>query len=330
MFKIWSERGIPAELRSTMEGFAVEIGPAAATPDDPFVALPGAHAIIAGGGRFTGEVMDRAPKLLIIARLGAGYETVDIPAATQRRIAVTNAPDAPTTSTAEHALALILAMSKKLKNCEHRIKTQKIRDFYRDHNALELSGSRLGLIGLGRIGKRVGKLCQALGMKVAAYDPYVTAEQASELDVELRPTIKELLADADVVSIHAPLTPESRHTINAETLGYFKRGAILVNAARGGLVDETALPAALDSGRLGAAGLDVTDPEPPAADHPLLDYDNVMITPHVGSGSVAGKLRIATHALERAVCALRGERPENLLNPDVWPEVEARIMKHIR
>jgi len=325
MLKIWSERGIPANLKSTLEGFAEEIGPAGATPDDPFVALPEANAIIAGGAQYTAEVMDLAPNLLIIARLGVGFENVDIPEATKRTIAVTNAPAAPTISTAEHALALILAMAKKLKNCEKRIKTQKIRDFYRDHNALELHGSRLGLIGLGRIGSLVGKLCQALGMKVSAYDPYVTAEAARELGIELRTSLNELLADSDVVSIHAPLTPETRHTVNAETLGYFKRGAILVNAARGGLVDESALPAALDSGQLGAAGLDVTDPEPPAPDHPLLDYDNVIITPHVGSGSVAGKLRIATHALERAVCALRGDRPENLLNPDAWPQIEARI-----
>ena len=325
MFKIWSERGIPADLMADLQGFAEEIGPAGKTPDTPHVEIPGAHAVIAGGSKYSAEVMDKAPGLLIIARLGAGFENVDIPAATERKIAVTNAPDAPTISTAEHALALILATAKKLKTCEHRIKTQKIRDFYKDHNGLELYGSRLGLIGLGRIGSRVAKLCQALGMKVAAYDPYVSVEAAKELQVEIRSSVKDLVADADVVSIHAPLDKNSCHTINAETLGHFKQGAILVNAARGGLVDETALPAALDSGQLGAAGLDVTNPEPPPADHPLLEYPNVIITPHVGSGSVAGKYRIVTHALERAVCALRGEHPPNLLNPEVWPEVEARI-----
>jgi D-3-phosphoglycerate dehydrogenase len=153
---------------------------------------------------------------------------------------------------------------------------------------------------------------------VRAYDPFVPAGRAADLGVELMPDLESLLGEADVVSVHVPLMAKTRHMINAETIARMKPGAILVNTARGGLVDEAALLAALDSGQLSGAGLDVTDPEPPERDNPLLHRHEVIVTPHVASATTTGKSRIYRSAIEQALQVLRDERPPNVVNPAVW------------
>lgn len=156
-------------------------------------------------------------------------------------------------------------------------------------------------------------------MRVTAYDPLIPAEQAAALGVELAPTLDVLLAAADIVSLHLPLTPATRHLINAARLAQMKPGAILINAARGGLVEEAALLAALERGHLQGAGLDVFDREPPAPDHPLLQRLDVVATPHIAGATIAGKDRVWQVAIQQALQVLRGERPPHLLNPEVWP-----------
>ena len=325
MFKVWSERHILPDCIGLLSPLAEPIGPGVATPDDFLSAFPQADGVLAGGMRYTAEAMDRAPNLLIISRMGIGYEAVDIPAATKRGIAVSYTPDGPTISTAEHAVALIFAVAKDLKKAEHSLRRDRRPDHYGRHSALELFASRLGLVGLGRIGSRVAAAMRGVGMKVSAFDPFVTAERAKELGVDMASSLEALLAEADVVSLHLPLSADTRHLIDAETLGQMKKGAILVNVSRGGLVDEAALLAALESGRLRGAGLDVTDPEPAPADHPLLQRNDVIVTPHVGSASAAGKRRILSGAIHHLKQALRGERPDQLLNPEVWPRVLERL-----
>ena len=325
MFKVWSERHILPDCIGLLAPLAEPIGPGVATPDDFLSAFPQADGVLAGGMRYTAEAMDRAPNLLIISRMGIGYEAVDIPAATKRGIAVSYTPDGPTISTAEHAVALIFAVAKDLKKAEHGLRRDRRPDHYGRHSALELFTSRLGLVGLGRIGSRVAAAMRGVGMKVSAFDPFVTAERAKELGVDMASSLEALLAEADVVSLHLPLSADTRHLIDAETLGQMKKGAILVNVSRGGLVDEAALLAALESGRLRGAGLDVTDPEPAPADHPLLQRNDVIVTPHVGSASAAGKRRILSGAIHHLKQALRGERPDQLLNPEVWPRVLERL-----
>ena len=325
MFKVWSERHILPDCIGLLAPLAEPIGPGVATPDDFLSAFPQADGVLAGGMRYTAEAMDRAPNLLIISRMGIGYEAVDIPAATKRGIAVSYTPDGPTISTAEHAVALIFAVAKDLKKAEHSLRRDRRPDHYGRHSALELFASRLGLVGLGRIGSRVAAAMRGVGMKVSAFDPFVTAERAEELGVDMASSLEALLAEADVVSLHLPLSADTRHLIDAETLGQMKKGAILVNVSRGGLVDEAALLAALESGRLRGAGLDVTDPEPAPADHPLLQRNDVIVTPHVGSASTAGKRRILSGAIHHLKQALRGERPDQLLNPEVWPRVLERL-----
>lgn len=320
MFTIWFERALPDEFRYLIEGMARAIGAAAPETGDPMASLAEADAIVAAARlRYDGALMDRAPRLRVIARTGVGYDNVCLADATARGICVCNTPDAPTISTAEHAVALMLAAVKRLKRAEAELKAGSRIDYLNTHDALEIFGRRLGLVGVGRIGSRVARLAQGLGMLVTAYDPYVSPERAAELGIELASTLEALLRESDVVSLHAPLTPETRHLINARTLAWFKRGAYLVNAARGGLVDEQALLAALESGQLAGAGLDVFDPEPPAPDHPLLARDDVIATPHVASATAAGRRRLWEGALVQVLQVLRGERPTHLLNPEAWP-----------
>ncbi|MCB1020473.1 MAG: hydroxyacid dehydrogenase [Acidobacteria bacterium] len=327
MFHVWTERALPADITAALDGLADMIGPATDTPDDPLMAIPQAHGIIAAGGVFGPEAFDRAISALVLSRTGIGYDKIDVPAATERGIAVCNTPDAPTISTAEFALALLLSAAKKLKTAEHALMTSenKPRDYYKEHEAIELYGRRLGLVGFGRIGRYVAKVAQAMGMVVAAYDPFVAPAQAAALGVELRAEMADVLADADFVSLHLPLSKETYRIVNADVLAKFKRGAMLINASRGGLVDEAALEAALDSGQLSGFAADVTDPEPPLVENPLLHRPDVLITPHVGSATAAGKHRILTAAVANVAQVLRGERPQDLVNPEVWPRVEERL-----
>jgi D-3-phosphoglycerate dehydrogenase len=320
MHKIWFERKLPREHAHLVEGMARPLGFAVETSSDPLAEIAEADGIVASAKVvYDGTLMDRAPALKVIARTGVGYDNISVPDATARGICVCYTPDAPTISTAEHTVALILAAAKQLKRYNRAMVAQPTADHITSYYGLELYGRRLGLVGLGRIGARVAKVAQALGMSVTAHDPFVTPARAAELDVELASTLEALLSEADVVSLHVPASPETRHMINAERLGLMKPGAYLINAARGALVDETALLHALESGRLSGAGLDVFDCEPPPADHPLLSRDDVIATPHLAGPSPAGRQRMWEGAISQALQVLRNERPVHLLNPDVWP-----------
>ena len=259
------------------------------------------------------------PSLRAVIRNGIGYDNVSLPDATARGVAVCNVPDGPTISTAEHAVALLLATVKHLKQGDREMRRGGVADFFLEFEGLELYGRRLGLIGMGRIGSRVARVAQALDMQVSVFDPYLSPERAVQAGVRLVPTLEALLAVADVVSIHAPNNAETHHLFNAERLAQMKPGAYLINAARGGLVDEAALLAALESGHLAGAGLDVFDPEPPPRDHPLLQRDDVIASGHVASATAAAKDRLLEGAIQQALAVFRGERPAFLVNADIWP-----------
>jgi len=319
MIRLWSERELPAKYMHLLEGVAVYLGAGSTTPATPLVALSGAQAIIASARiRYDGAFMDQVPTLRVISRTGIGYDNIVLADATRRGVAVCNAPDAPTISTAEHAVTLMLTVAKQMRRIEAEVKRGEQQDFFTHYHGLELYQRTLGLVGLGRIGRRVAQIALGLEMRVMAYDLIITAEQAAALGVELAPTLETLLAGADIVSLHLPLTPETHRLMNAERLAQMKPGAILINAARGGLVDETALLQALDRGHLQGAGLDVFDREPPAPDHPLLQRLDVVATPHIAGATDAGKDRVWQAAIHQALQVLRGERPPHLLNPEVW------------
>jgi phosphoglycerate dehydrogenase-like enzyme len=258
-------------------------------------------AVIGAVRRWDRTVYALAPRLRVVSRSGIGYDNVDVADAAMFDVKVCNAPDAPTVSTAEHTVALIMAITKEIPG-QQAISRRGERAG--PATALELEGATLGLVGLGRIGRRVATAMQALGMRVIAHDPFLTSGPPG---VELVADLGDVFAESDVLSLHAPATPETYQLINATTLAEMKPGAYLVNCARGTLVDHDALLAALDRGQLAGAGLDVTDPEPLPAGHPLLGHPRCVVTPHCASSTSAGRRRLFEHAIANALAVLRGE-----------------------
>lgn len=283
-------------------------------PEEP---LASAHGAIVGAAVWNSTRFDTAPALQVLARTGIGVDTVDLVEATRRGVMVTNTPDGPTVSTAEHTMALLFAVAKTLPHHQQMLRGAA-GSYAANSRAVELDGLTLGVIAYGRIGRRVATMASAVGMKVIAHDPFLTAEAVAgdPAGVELV-ELDRLLATSDVISLHCPLTDESRRLFRAETFARCKPGVIFVNAARGGLVDHDDLVAALDSGQVMAAGLDVTDPEPLPPDHPLLHRLDVIVTPHVASSTIVGRRRMLVMALEQAMAALDGSTPTHLVNRDV-------------
>ncbi|MGL4651803.1 MAG: hydroxyacid dehydrogenase, partial [Caldilineaceae bacterium] len=255
---------------------------AALAPALPWSNAGDAKAILASSlVKYSGALMDACPQLRIIARTGIGVDNVDLAAATARGVIVTNTPDGPTESTAEHTVAMLLSLAKRLPQGAANLAAGKWGPRTGPLLGTEVRGKTLGLVGLGRIGKRVAEICRlAFSMRVLAYDPMVTIEQAAALGVELV-TLETVLAESDFVSLHAPAIAETHKLMNAERLAAMRSGSYLLNMARGSLVDEGALLAALESGHLAGAGLDVFDPEPPAQNSGLRAHSAVIATPHM-------------------------------------------------
>jgi D-3-phosphoglycerate dehydrogenase len=320
LYRIWCERILAPQYVSLLDGVAEAIQPPSGSARNTLETLPGCHAVIATSRlRYDGALMDLAPTLKVIARPGIGVDNISIVDATARGIAVCNTPDGPTISTAEQAITLMLAAIKQLKRFDRELQRGAKADYFNEYNSPEVRGLRLGLVGLGRIARYVARVAQALGMDVIAFDPHITGDQMRELGVECASTLTDLLATADVVSLHVPLTPETRHLINAKRLAQMKHGAYLINTARGGLVDEMALLAALEGGQLSGAGLDVFDQEPPAPDSPLLAREDLIATPHLGGVTSNSKDRMVREAIHQILQVLRGEQPAHLVNLQVWP-----------
>ena len=311
--RVWFERAIPTEFEDEVGPSIEAVGPG--TPSDPFAGIDSAAGVIASVLTYDGVVMDRAKRALAIVRTGIGFDRVDIEAATARGIAVCNTPDAPTVSTAEHAMALLLAVTKEVAASANRLRAGE-PDLYSRHRAIELEGKILGLVGFGRIARRVAIAARALGMEVVAFDPFLDWDNVGVARME---TLEDLLRAADVVSIHVPLTGDTRHLFDDRRLKAMKRGAFLINTSRGSVVDQTSLIAALDNGHLRGAALDVTDPEPLPPEHPLLNRSDVVITPHVASATAEGKRRIFRSALAQVTAVLEGQKPPHLVNHEVWP-----------
>jgi D-3-phosphoglycerate dehydrogenase / 2-oxoglutarate reductase len=317
---VWFERPVLLGLVSSFESSCTILGPGSI--EDRYAGIDGAIAAVVGAAPYDAAVMDRAPDLRVIARTGIGYDAVDVDAASARGIAVCNTPDGPTVSTAEHAVALMLMVAKKVKASEAALATGTSPGYYARHEGIELAGRVLGLVGFGRIARRVAAMAEGIGMRVVTVDPYVDPGTIPPEVVRVD-ALDELLREADVVSVHVPLSEASRGMFDVERFAAMKRGAVFINTARGGLVDQDALLAALDSGRLVGAGLDVTSPEPLPTDHPLLGREDVVVTPHVASATADGKRRILQAAFEQAMAVVQGRRPEHLVNPEVWDRVAA-------
>lgn len=272
--------------------------------------------IVRSGTQVTEALIDAAEKLKVIGRAGVGTDNINIEAATRRGIIVVNAPAANTIAAAEQTIALMLALARQVsqanKSLQHGHWERK------NFIGVEVRNKVLGIIGLGRIGTEVAKRAQGLEMKTIAYDPYVSAEQATRHDIQFT-ELSNLLQRADFITLHTPLTANTYHMINAETLVLMKPTARLINCARGGLVDEEALLKALNEGRIAGAALDVFSQEPPPADHPLLNHPKVIATPHLGGSTREAQAGVARDIAEQIIAVLEGRLPKHAVNAPIVP-----------
>ncbi len=274
--------------------------------------------ILCAGLNLTGEIMDRCKAIEVIGRHGAGLDIVDKDAATARGIPLVFTPEGPTESTAEHAFLLMMAAARKLTYLDRCTRSGdfQVRDRVVGR---EMHGLRVGVIGFGRIGKRFAQMCrEALEMSVYVYDPMLEPSSVEAWGAVYMTDLTAMAEAVDVLSIHCPSLPGTHHLVNREVLQALGPQGFLVSASRGPIVDEAALVEALQKGQLAGAGLDVYDPEPPAADHPLFALDNVVLTPHLASFTEEGRRRMGMTVAEDVLRILRGERPVYLANPEVF------------
>ncbi|PMQ01727.1 MAG: phosphoglycerate dehydrogenase [Dictyoglomus sp. NZ13-RE01] len=276
--------------------------------------------------KVTQEVISAGRKLKVIGRAGVGVDNIDVEYATKKGILVINAPEGNTIAAAEHTMALILSLSRRIPHAYFSLREGKWdRKSFVGH---ELYGKTLGLVGLGRIGSEVAKRAKAFKMRIVAYDPYISPEKAKELEVELLSSLDELLKVADYVSLHLPLTPETENLIGERELSLMKPSSYLINCARGKLVDEGALYNALKEKRIAGAALDVFRQEPLNPDNPLLTLDNVVLTPHLGASTQEAQEKVAVIVAEEIIKYFKGEPVMNAVNLPIV--ISEEIMPYIK
>jgi len=275
----------------------------------------GADAVLNCYAKLTARVISELKHCRIIARYGIGVDNVDLAASTRAKILVTNVPDYCIDEVSDHALALLLALARRVVAADSDVKSGAW-DVVAHAGIRRLRGQTLGLVGLGKIAKALTSKVQPLGMKVLVYDPYLEPELVARHGAEAV-SLDRLLAEADAISIHVPLSPETRNLIGQRELTRMKPTAFLINTSRGGIVDEQAVAVALKENRLGGAALDVLSPEPPPRDHPLRQAPNVILTPHLAFYSRESVIELQTKAAEEVARALRGESPRSPVNREV-------------
>jgi D-3-phosphoglycerate dehydrogenase / 2-oxoglutarate reductase len=281
---------------------------------------PDVDAFIVRAGPCPRQLILAAPRLQVIGKHGVGVDNIDIPAASERGVPVFSTPGTNAEAVVEMALAMMLSLARRLRPAQQVVEGDDYVRGRATYLAVEMQGKTLGLIGLGRIGSLLAQKCAAaFAMPVVAYDPYVKqAPTVPGADIQLVSSLDALLAQADFISIHVPLTPETRGLIGREQLAKMKQTAYLVNTARGAVVDEAALAEALRNNVIAGAGIDVFAQEPTPAEHPLFGLDNAILTPHVGGQTAESMQKMARAVAEGVLAALHGQRPANVLNPEVY------------
>lgn len=287
-----------------------------AAPEEMLAGVPGLTGLLpVNGARVDAAVLAAAgPALRVVANFGVGYDNVDVDACESRGVVVVNTPDVLTEATADVAFGLLLAAARRF--TEGMIAARE--DRWQWAQALlwghDVGGATLGIIGMGRIGAAVARRGHGFGMRLLYHSRQRKPELEAALGLRYRP-LPELLAEADFITLHCALTPETRGLLGDEALGRMKPSAIVVNTGRGGLIDQAALLAAVRESRIAGAGLDVTDPEPPAPDDPILYEPRIVITPHIGSASVAARTGMTRVCVENLLAVLRGDEPPNRVKP---------------
>jgi D-3-phosphoglycerate dehydrogenase len=305
------------------------------TAEDVFAPiLATAHAYQVGAARdelaphfhVHAELLKRAPNLLLVSSNGAGFDPVDVEACTAAGVLVVNQSGGNAHSVAEHALGMLLTLSKRIIEADRALR----RDPNVNRNALigtEAQGKTIGIVGLGNVGRRIAELCKGLlGMTVLAYDPYLTADEMAARGGE-KVELDDLLRASDYVSINCPLDKNTRSMIGAREFALMQPHAYFITTARGFIHDETALLEALRSKSIAGAGLDVWSKEPPPAEHPLLQFDNVLASPHTAGVTKEARANMGRIAAEQMLGTLDGKRPPRLINPEAWPAYARRFEK---
>jgi len=311
MSTILISHGLPKEDFACLKDHNIIIPElySAFSPEELLKLIPGADAVIACG-KLPGEIIRAGKKLKIIANYGAGYDGVDIKTAAECNVPVTNIPDEVTHPTAELAVALMLAVARRVGEMNLRLRKEASEDLFGlgKYMGMTLAGRTLGVIGCGKIGSCVAQVAKALGMRVIAYN-----RRGCDPDIAEPVGFDALLQTADVVSLHCPLTDETRGMIDENAFARMKKGAIVINTARGAVIDTAALVNALKSGHIVGAGVDVY-PDEPHIPRELLEMDNVVCTPHIGSNTVQTRRDMACACASRILDALAGKRPDNIVN----------------
>ncbi|MEW6179576.1 MAG: D-glycerate dehydrogenase [Chloroflexota bacterium] len=322
--KVWLTRSIyqPA-LQKLSEVAQVEVWPAENPPPPEIIferaaEMDGLLTMLTDP--ITAQIIDHAAHLKVISQMAVGFDNIDIQAATRRGIPVGHTPGVLTETTADFAWALLMAAARRVVEADREVHQGIWRPWGPNVlTGVDVFGATLGIIGFGRIGKAVARRAQGFSMKVLYNDPQRDEQAEKEWKVEYR-DLDSLLSEADFISLHTYYTPQLRHLMNRERFARMKNGAIFINTARGALVDHDALLWAVETGKITAAALDVFDPEPIPANHPLLKHPNVIITPHIASASTSTRQKMAFIAVENLIAGLRGQRLPHCANPQVYGE----------
>lgn len=304
------------ELLEKAEGFEVH-APGKLSKEDILPIIGDVDALIVRSGvKPDAEMFDAATKLKAIARAGVGTDNIDKVAATKHGIVVMNTPGGNTISTAEHAFGLMLSLARHIPEAHQTMREGRWdRKLYKGH---ELKGSTLGIVGFGRIGQAIAKRARAFEMNTLAFDPFLPADHpATEETQTPLVSLDEVLTQANIITLHPPLTDETRGMINAESIAKMKDEVMIINAARGALINDADLAEAIKSGKVAGAALDVYDVEPPGSDHPLVGLDHVIHTPHLAASTFEAQVTVAIQAAEQVIDGLNSGSWRNVVNPDV-------------
>jgi D-3-phosphoglycerate dehydrogenase len=319
----WPELDIERQLIESTPG-ATLIGTQTSTDDELIARAASADAMLVNWRKIPPAVLEGAPRCLIVAQFGTGVDHIPVDVATRLGILVANVPDYCLDEVSDHALALLLASARRIVDLS-RATRAGIWDSRAGSYLPRVRGQTLGLIGYGAIGRKLAPKAAALGLRIIAYTPRITVDAVAPYGTATQ-ELDEVLRTADFISVHARLTPETRGLIGERELRLMKPTATLINTARGPIIDETALVRALTEGWIAGAALDVLSQEPPDPSHPLLTLDNTIVTPHVAFASAASDVDMRTFAVEQVLQALLGERPKNLVNPEVLLQANCRFV----
>lgn len=313
-------------IQQLMDAADVQVEKKTGLGEDELAAIIGEYdaLLVRSQTRVTEKIMEAGTKLKVVGRAGVGVDNIDLEAATKRGIIVINAPDGNTITTCEHTFAMMMALARHIPQAY----AKTIGGVWdrKSFLGVELRNKTLGVLGMGRIGSEVAKRAKAFGMNILAFDPFLTQERAEKMEVKLA-SVDDIVRNADFMTVHTPLTPDTRHMISRPQFEVMKKGMRIVNCARGGIIDERALVEAIDEGIVAGAAFDVFESEPPQQDHPFLNHPKIIVTPHLGASTVEAQENVAIDVSEEVLHILRNEPFKNAVN---MPPVAASVMSRLQ